>query len=138
VKFGRPAAAVGLVVHAVAHLAVYPVSGGIDDDVDSRFWIPLSLARDAAGWASRVLLVVAAVAFLATGHQLVGARTPDRWFVPATVGAVSSIAAVALLWTRLRPRPEALWIGAVISGVVLAAVVADLVVRRRRARTLTP
>jgi hypothetical protein len=130
-------------VHGIAHLAVYPVSGSVDPDVDaSKFWVPMSLARDAAGWAARVLLVLAAVGFLLTGHRLatghrVSGPRPAAWTVPAAVGSVSSIAAVALLWSRLHPRPEALWIGAAISSAVLLTVVTELVARRSRERVLT-
>ena len=128
VTLARGGAALAVTVHGFAHLAVYPLSGSVDPDVDpSRFWVPLSLARDASGWAARILLVVAVVGFLATGHQLAAGRRPTGWTVPAAGASLCSIAAVVVLWDDLHPRPEALWVGGVVSAVVLVAVVATLV-----------
>ena len=52
---------------------------------------------------------------------------PTGWTVPAAGASLCSIAAVVVLWDDLHPRPEALWVGGVVSAVVLVAVVATLV-----------
>lgn len=122
----RAAAAVVVAVHGVAHLAVYPVSNVDNSDVDaSRFWVPLSLARDPAGLAARVLLVLATVSFVATALVLMRPASA-RWRIPAVIGGVASIAAVGLLWNRLQPRPGSLWVGAALSAFVVVSVLRTL------------
>ena len=127
-SLARGAGALALFVHGVAHVAVYPMSGGDGVGVDDgRFWVPLSLAHDAAGWAARVLLVVSAAAFLAASVVLVRDRRTERWAALAIPASGTSIAAVALLWNGLHPRPSALWVGPAVSAVVIVVALVAMV-----------
>ncbi|MFN8050154.1 MAG: hypothetical protein U0Q22_01830 [Acidimicrobiales bacterium] len=129
-RLERSVVAVILALHGIAHLAVYPVSGDSGSTHrSSSFWIAPSLARNAAGYTARVLLVVAAVAFVLAAVDVV--RPIRRVAAPllVAIGGLSSVSAVVLLWGRLHPRPDTLWVGPVLSAAILAVTVA--VVRRR-------
>ena len=119
-------------LHGVFHLVVYPVSVGHRLDGDSeRSWIPVSLPNAAVGWLGRALLVISAGLFIAAGVSVASPRWSSRGPRLCVIAGAFSLLTLAIIWTDLTPRPEALWCGPVISAVVVAAGARSLIVRRR-------
>ncbi len=129
--------------HSLIHLGIIP--GGLPGPDGKSGWSGASwlldgfLSSSAIRAIGALLLAGTILFFVAGGLGLFGVPMLKRhWKAATIVGSVLSLLLFAVTWTGLLPQPlDAIW-GPVISGVLLAGLIVDLLLERMILRPNPP